>query len=193
MRGPDCVREYWQDPELSAATFRDGWVHTGDLAWMREDGFLFLVDRMKDMIISGGFNIHCTEVEAALYEHPAVREACVVGAPDEQWGEAVKAVIVPHEQSAVTEDPDRTMQLVSRNGQPFRLHAPVPRHPVRTPPRHDPSPARSASSRQSSREFIASHRAGGRVPRRAEALSLPDCSVACAVSRGAKSNAQAAL
>ncbi|MFC9498759.1 class I adenylate-forming enzyme family protein [Streptomyces sp. NPDC056982] len=103
VRGPDCVREYWRAPELSAETFRDGWVHTGDLAWMREDGYLFLVDRKKDMIISGGFNIYCTEVEAALYEHPAVREACVVGVPDEQWGEAVKAVIVPHTGSPVTE------------------------------------------------------------------------------------------
>ncbi|GHB54130.1 ligase [Streptomyces viridiviolaceus] len=104
VRGPDCVREYWQEPELSAETFRDGWVHTGDLAWMREDGYLFLVDRKKDMIISGGFNIYCTEVEAALYEHPAVQEACVVGVPDEQWGEAVKAVVVPHAGAAVTAD-----------------------------------------------------------------------------------------
>ncbi|MFE6726830.1 class I adenylate-forming enzyme family protein [Streptomyces californicus] len=103
VRGPDCVREYWQDPGLSAETFRDGWVHTGDLAWMREDGFLFLVDRKKDMIISGGFNIYCTEVEAALYEHPAVREVCVVGIPDEKWGEAVKAVVAVHEGSALTE------------------------------------------------------------------------------------------
>lgn len=62
---------------------------------MREDGYLFLVDRKKDMIISGGFNIYSTEVEAALYEHPGVQEACVIGVPDETWGEAVKAVIVP--------------------------------------------------------------------------------------------------
>ncbi|SEB79069.1 Acyl-CoA synthetase (AMP-forming)/AMP-acid ligase II [Streptomyces misionensis] len=102
VRGPDCVREYWREPELSAQTFRDGWVHTGDLAWMREDGYLFLVDRKKDMIISGGFNIYCTEVEAALYEHPAVREACVVGVPDEQWGEAVKAVVVIQPGTTVT-------------------------------------------------------------------------------------------
>ncbi|MFD8346546.1 AMP-binding protein [[Kitasatospora] papulosa] len=94
VRGPDCVREYWKEPELSAETFREGWVHTGDLAWMREDGYLFLVDRKKDMIISGGFNIYCTEVEAALYEHPAVQEACVVGVPDDTWGEAVRAVVV---------------------------------------------------------------------------------------------------
>jgi acyl-CoA synthetase (AMP-forming)/AMP-acid ligase II len=104
VRGPDCVREYWREPELSAETFRDGWVHTGDLAWMREDGYLFLVDRKKDMIISGGFNIYCTEVEAALYEHPAVQEACVVGVPDEQWGEAVKAVVVPSAGASVTAD-----------------------------------------------------------------------------------------
>ncbi|MFD7992994.1 class I adenylate-forming enzyme family protein [Streptomyces mexicanus] len=104
VRGPDCVRTYWQEPELSAETFRDGWVHTGDLAWMREDGYLFLVDRKKDMIISGGFNVYCTEVEAALYEHPAVREACVVGVPDEQWGEAVKAVVVPRAGTAVTDE-----------------------------------------------------------------------------------------
>ncbi|APY90119.1 AMP-dependent synthetase [Streptomyces alfalfae] len=94
VRGPDCVSEYWHAPDLSAETFRDGWVHTGDLAFMREDGYLFLVDRKKDMIISGGFNIYSTEVETALYEHPAVQEACVIGVPDEKWGEAVKAVVV---------------------------------------------------------------------------------------------------
>lgn len=104
VRGPDCVREYWKEPQLSAETFRDGWVHTGDLAWMREDGYLFLVDRKKDMIISGGFNIYCTEVEAALYEHPAVQEACVVGVPDEKWGEAVKAVVVTQADVSVTAD-----------------------------------------------------------------------------------------
>ncbi|MFI8872998.1 class I adenylate-forming enzyme family protein [Streptomyces sp. NPDC055243] len=102
VRGPDCVREYWQEPQLSAETFRDGWVHTGDLAWMREDGYLFLVDRKKDMIISGGFNIYCTEVESALYDHPAVREACVIGVPDETWGEAVKAVVVAKPDAGVT-------------------------------------------------------------------------------------------
>ncbi|MBE1530697.1 AMP-binding protein [Actinomadura algeriensis] len=104
VRGEDCVREYWREPELSAETFRDGWVHTGDLAWMREDGYLFIVDRKKDMIISGGFNIYCTEVESALYEHPAVREVCVVGVPDERWGEAVKAVVVPHDGTDVAAD-----------------------------------------------------------------------------------------
>ncbi|KOS57656.1 acyl-CoA synthetase [Rhodococcus rhodochrous] len=95
VRGPDCVHEYWHEPELSAETFRDGWVHTGDIGRLRDDGYLFIVDRKKDMIISGGFNIYCSEVEAALYEHPDVSEVCVVGVPDERWGEAVKAVVVP--------------------------------------------------------------------------------------------------
>ncbi|MFG3136426.1 class I adenylate-forming enzyme family protein [Streptomyces sp. NPDC048211] len=102
VRGPDCVGGYWKAPELSAEAFRDGWVLTGDLGWMREDGYLFLVDRKKDMIISGGFNIYCTEVEAALYEHPAVQETCVVGVPDEKWGEAVKAVVVTHAGQDIT-------------------------------------------------------------------------------------------
>ncbi|WP_393053904.1 long-chain fatty acid--CoA ligase [Streptomyces sp. LN549] len=102
-RGPDCVRAYWKEPELSAETFRDGWVHTGDIGYLREDGYLFIVDRKKDMIISGGFNIYCSEVEATLYEHPAVAEACVVGVPDEEWGEAVKAVVVRREGAALSE------------------------------------------------------------------------------------------
>ncbi|GGS63022.1 AMP-binding protein [Streptomyces griseoviridis] len=102
VRGPDCVSRYWRAPELSARTFRDGWVHTGDLAWMREDGYLFLVDRKKDMIISGGFNIYSTEVETVLYEHPAVREVCVIGVPDDRWGEAVKAVVVTRPDTEVT-------------------------------------------------------------------------------------------
>jgi acyl-CoA synthetase (AMP-forming)/AMP-acid ligase II len=93
-KGPDCVQEYWGEPQLSTETFRAGWVHTGDLGYFREDGYLFIVDRMKDMIISGGFNIYCSEVEGALTAHPAVAEACVVGVPDPKWGEAVKAVVV---------------------------------------------------------------------------------------------------
>jgi acyl-CoA synthetase (AMP-forming)/AMP-acid ligase II len=94
VRGRDCVTAYWHEPELSAEAFRDGWVLTGDIAYLRDDGYLFIVDRKKDMVISGGFNIYCSEVEAALYEHPAVSEVCVVGVPDDKWGEAVKAVVV---------------------------------------------------------------------------------------------------
>ncbi|GAA2300274.1 long-chain fatty acid--CoA ligase [Streptomyces kunmingensis] len=103
-RGPDCVREYWHEPELSSQTFKDGWVHTGDLGHLRADGYLFIVDRKKDMIISGGYNVYCSEVEAVLYTHPALAEVCVVGVPDEHWGEAVKAVVVRRPGADVGED-----------------------------------------------------------------------------------------
>ncbi|MEU1862562.1 acyl-CoA synthetase [Streptomyces gardneri] len=95
VRGPDVVPGYHNEPELTAESFRDGWFHTGDLARRRSDGYVFIVDRKKDMIISGGFNIYAVEVESVLHQHPAVFEAAVVGVPDERWGEAVKAVVVP--------------------------------------------------------------------------------------------------
>ncbi|MDI3404076.1 acyl-CoA synthetase [Streptomyces cavernicola] len=95
VRGPDVVPGYYNAPALTAESFRDGWFHTGDLARRRSDGYVFIVDRKKDMIISGGFNIYAVEVESVLHQHPDVYEAAVVGVPDEQWGEAVKAVVVP--------------------------------------------------------------------------------------------------
>jgi acyl-CoA synthetase (AMP-forming)/AMP-acid ligase II len=95
VRGPDVFAGYWKEPELTRQAFdADGWLHTGDLAKVDDEGFIYIVDRSKDMIISGGFNIYPTEVEQALYAHPAVYEACVVGVPDDTWGEAVKAVVV---------------------------------------------------------------------------------------------------
>ncbi len=85
---------YWRRPELTAQTIRDGWMWTGDIATWDADGYLFIVDRAKDMIISGGENIYSTQVEAAIHQHPAVLESAVFGVPDEVWGEAVKAVVV---------------------------------------------------------------------------------------------------
>ena len=85
---------YWRKPELTAQTIRDGWMWTGDVATWDADGYVFIVDRAKDMIISGGENIYSTQVEAAIHQHPAVLESAVFGIPDDQWGEAVKAVVV---------------------------------------------------------------------------------------------------
>ena len=85
---------YWRRPELTAQTIRDGWMWTGDVATWDSDGYIFIVDRAKDMIISGGENIYSTQVEAAIHQHPAVLESAVFGIPDDQWGEAVKAVVV---------------------------------------------------------------------------------------------------
>ncbi len=92
-RGPMIVAGYWQNPEASAATFVDGWVRTGDLARIDEEGFLFIADRAKDMVIRGGENIYSTEVENALYEHPAVTDAAVVGIPHRVLGEEPAAVV----------------------------------------------------------------------------------------------------
>jgi acyl-CoA synthetase (AMP-forming)/AMP-acid ligase II len=104
VRGPDVFAGYWREPELTAQAFdANGWLHTGDLARVDDEGYIYIVDRSKDMIISGGFNIYPTEVEQALYRHPAVYEACVVGVPDDTWGEAVKAVVVLREGQRATE------------------------------------------------------------------------------------------
>jgi len=93
VRGPNVVKEYWRQPDATAAAFTGGWFHTGDLGKIDEQGFIFLVDRIKDMIIRGGENIYCAEVEAALAEHPAVVMACVFGLPDEVLGEQVGAAV----------------------------------------------------------------------------------------------------
>ncbi|WP_342245945.1 AMP-binding protein [Pseudomonas sp. OTU5201] len=94
VKGPDIMKGYWQAPELTAEVMRNGYYLTGDLATVDERGYVFIVDRKKEMIISGGFNIYPTEVEQVLYSLPEVFEAAVVGVPDEQWGEAVRAVVV---------------------------------------------------------------------------------------------------
>tara|TARA_R110000824_G_scaffold118960_2_gene271604 strand:- start:226628 stop:228373 length:1746 start_codon:yes stop_codon:yes gene_type:complete len=92
-RGPNVVKEYWNKPEATAETFVDGWVHTGDLARIDEEGFCFIIDRAKDMLIRGGENIYCVEVENILYEHPAVMDAAIVAVPHRTLGEEPGAVV----------------------------------------------------------------------------------------------------
>ena len=93
-RGPSVMSGYWQNPEATAEAFRGGWFHSGDLVRADEDGFLYVVDRKKDMIITGGENVYCAEVENALAAHPAVAELAVIGAPHERWGETPVAIAV---------------------------------------------------------------------------------------------------
>jgi long-chain acyl-CoA synthetase len=88
------MKEYWKNPEATAEAFRGGWFHTGDMGTIDEDGFIYIMDRKHDMIISGGFNIYPREVEDAIMTHPQVAEAAVIGVPDEVWGESVKAFVV---------------------------------------------------------------------------------------------------
>jgi acyl-CoA synthetase (AMP-forming)/AMP-acid ligase II len=103
-RGDDTMIGYWRDPELTAETIIDGWLHTRDMATVDEDGYIYIVDRKSDMIISGGFNIYPFEVEEVLYRHAAVFEAAVISVPDDQWGEAVKAVVVLKKGAVASEE-----------------------------------------------------------------------------------------
>jgi acyl-CoA synthetase (AMP-forming)/AMP-acid ligase II len=100
--GPSVMLGYWNKPEETAKALRNGWMHTGDGGYMDEDGYLFITDRIKDMIISGGENIYSTEVENAILSHPAVQACAVIGVPDQKWGESVHAVIVIRESHSVT-------------------------------------------------------------------------------------------
>lgn len=104
IKGPQVMKGYWNRPEETARVLQDGWLNTGDLAKMDEDGYFYIVDRKKDMIIAGGFNIYPREVEEVLFEHPAILEAAVVGVPHEYRGETVKAYIVLKEGQSVTEE-----------------------------------------------------------------------------------------
>lgn len=104
VRSPGAMQGYWNMPEQTAATLVDGWVHTGDGGYRDDDGFIFIVDRMKDMIVTGGENVFSAEVESALSTHPAVAEVAVIGIPAEQWGEAVHAIVVLKADETVTEE-----------------------------------------------------------------------------------------
>ncbi|MBO3273655.1 long-chain-fatty-acid--CoA ligase [Pseudomonas schmalbachii] len=93
-RGPNMMLGYWDNQEATDAVVRNGWMHTGDGAWMDEDGFIFIVDRVKDMIVTGGENVYSVEVENAVLKHPAVFQCAVIGIPDDRWGELVHACVV---------------------------------------------------------------------------------------------------
>lgn len=103
-RGPNLLKEYYKQPEETEKAFRGGWFHSGDLVRQDEEGFVYVVDRKKDMIISGGENIYPAEIEEILYEHPSIYECAVIGVPDQQWGETVKAFIVLKPGKTATEE-----------------------------------------------------------------------------------------
>ncbi len=104
IRGPLVMAGYYKDPQASAEAARHGWHHTGDIGYLDSDGYLFIVDRAKDMIITGGFNVYSAEVEQVLLAHPAIADCAVIGLPDEKWGERVTAVVQPRPGQAVTAD-----------------------------------------------------------------------------------------
>ncbi|MCZ7530501.1 MAG: AMP-binding protein [Acidimicrobiia bacterium] len=98
------MREYWRNEEATTDVFRDGWYHTGDAGYLDDEGYLFLVDRVKDMIVTGGENVYSAEVEAVIASDPGVDQVAVIGIPSEQWGEQVHAIIVPKSGATLTED-----------------------------------------------------------------------------------------
>ena len=93
IKGPIIMPGYWNKPEATAESITDGWLHTGDIGYVDDDGFLYITDRAKDMIIRGGENVYCVEIENRLVEHPAIAEAAVIGVPHPTLGEEVKAVV----------------------------------------------------------------------------------------------------
>jgi acyl-CoA synthetase (AMP-forming)/AMP-acid ligase II len=103
-RGPDIMKGYYKDPELTQKTIIDGWIYSGDMAKVDEEGYIYIVDRKTEMIITGGFNVYPSEIEQVLYKHPSILEACVVGVPDDKWGEAIKAVVVLKKGQSATEE-----------------------------------------------------------------------------------------
>jgi acyl-CoA synthetase (AMP-forming)/AMP-acid ligase II len=103
FRGPNTMMGYYKDPEATRETLKDGWLHTGDLGRLDDEGFLYIVDRKKDMIITGGENIFPREIEEVLYAHPKILEAAVIGVPDPEWGEKIHAVVALKEGQRLTE------------------------------------------------------------------------------------------
>ncbi|MFM5917628.1 MAG: class I adenylate-forming enzyme family protein [Novosphingobium sp.] len=130
-RGPMIVAGYWNNPEATAATFVNGWVRTGDLAWLDEEGFCFIADRAKDMVIRGGENIYSSEVENALYEHPAVTDAAVVGVPHRTLGEEPAAVV--HLAPGTSASEDELRSFVRERIAAFKVPVRILFHPETLP------------------------------------------------------------
>ena len=117
IKGPTVMtRGYWRRPDANAASFTDGWFHTGDIGYLDADGFLYLVDRAKDMIIRAGENVYCVEVENVLFDHPDVIDAAVVGVPHKTLGEEVKAVV--QLQAGLDRDRRRDPRVLPRRTSP---------------------------------------------------------------------------
>jgi long-chain acyl-CoA synthetase len=119
FRGPNLIRGYWNRPDATDETIVDGWLRTGDIGRLDEEGFVYVEDRAKDMVLRGGENVYCAEVEAAIYEHPAVHEAAVFGVPHERLGEEVAAAIVPKPGRDI--DPDALRTFLAQHLAPFKI------------------------------------------------------------------------
>ena len=135
IRGPNIMKGYWNRPEATAEAIDEmGWFHSGDIGYMDEDDFVYISDRLKDMVISGGENVYPAEVESTLYKHDAIAEVAVIGLPDEKWGEAVTAIVALNESQTLTLEELREFATkhLARYKLPLRLHIvdALPRNPA---------------------------------------------------------------
>ena len=135
IRGPNIMKGYWNRPEATAAAIdNEGWFHSGDIGYLDDEGYLFICDRVKDMVISGGENVYPAEVESVLFEHPAISEVAVIGLPDDKWGEAVTAVAALNANHSLTLEELRAFadKKLARYKLPLRLHLveALPRNPA---------------------------------------------------------------
>ena len=135
LRGPNIMKGYWNRPDATAeAIDSQGWFHSGDIGYLDEDGFLFICDRLKDMVISGGENVYPAEVEGVLYKHEAIAEVAVIGLADEKWGEAVTAVVALNAGASLTLEDLRAFAEphLAKYKLPLRLHEveALPRNPA---------------------------------------------------------------
>jgi long-chain acyl-CoA synthetase len=119
FRGPMLIRGYWNKPEATAETIVDGWLRTGDIGRIDDEGFVYVEDRAKDMVLRAGENVYCAEVEAVIYEHPAVYEAAVFGVPHERLGEEVAVAVLPRDGMAI--DPAELRELVASKLAGFKV------------------------------------------------------------------------
>ena len=134
FRSPQVVKGYWKDPDATKSAFAGGWFHTGDLGYIDADGYVYVVDRLKDVVIRGGENVYCAEVEAVLFAHPAVADAAVIGLPDQAMGERVGAVVVPRPGTSVALDDLRAFAAGSlaafKRPEALYIMADLPRTPT---------------------------------------------------------------
>jgi steroid-24-oyl-CoA synthetase len=158
VRGPNVVRGYWNRPAETSEAFTDGWFHTGDLGYIDADGYVYVVDRLKDVVIRGGENVYCAEVENVLFQHPAVFDAAVIGLPDRVLGEEVAAVIQPR--PGIGADADDIRAFVAARLAAFKV-------PTRVVLRDEPLP-RNAVGKVLKREIRGELADGGRQPGPAE-------------------------
>ncbi len=135
LRGPNIMKGYWNRPDATAAAIDgEGWFHSGDVGYLDDEGFLFICDRLKDMVISGGENVYPAEVEGVLYRHEHIAEVAVLGLPDEKWGEAVTAIVALHKGKELTLEELRSFAepFLARYKLPLRMHVveALPRNPA---------------------------------------------------------------